>query len=109
MYAMQIEHVLRCSIVSKFFSEGHKYDANRVFSEQDWTDTTGRVTSYDKSKTLAERAAWDFVRDNKGHRFELAVINPGLVTGPLLSTVEGTSAMVRKTGRNSTKTEISFQ
>ncbi len=35
-----------------------------VYSEQDWTDTDGPLANaYARSKTLAERAAWSFVRD----------------------------------------------
>ena len=38
---------------------------------------------YAKSKTLAERAAWDFIA-NEGGGLELSVINPVLVLGPVL-------------------------
>ncbi len=44
---------------------------------------------------LAERAAWAFVAERKKSRkpcFELAVVNPTFVLGPLLSTVTGESA-----------------
>lgn len=68
-----------------------------MFTEKDWTNTSGHSTSYDRSKTMAEKAAWDFVQDNKGHHFELAVVNPGFIIGPLLSDVDGgTSAGVSK-------------
>lgn len=39
-----------------------------------------RSDPYARSKTLAEQAAWDFVR---GTTLELASINPGLVLGPV--------------------------
>ena len=40
---------------------GHK-EPNRTFTEEDWTDVNGEhVSAYAKSKTLAERAAWDFI------------------------------------------------
>jgi nucleoside-diphosphate-sugar epimerase len=42
------------------------------------------VQPYGKSKTLAERAAWDFVT-NEGAGLELSVICPVLVLGPLLT------------------------
>jgi dihydroflavonol-4-reductase len=41
------------------------------------------VQPYAKSKTLAERAAWDFVA-REGGNLELAVVNPTLVLGPVL-------------------------
>ncbi len=59
-------------------------------NEDDWTDVTHRTaTAYDKSKTLAERAAWDFVADHP--EMQLSTINPGLVAGEPLDTNYGTS------------------
>lgn len=53
-----------------------------VFNETDWTNPDRPdVTSYVVSKTLAERAAWDFVRSTPGAP-ELAVVNPAFVLGP---------------------------
>lgn len=43
------------------------------------------ATAYEKSKTLAEKAAWDFVAKlPEADRFEVVCINPGLVLGPNL-------------------------
>jgi dihydroflavonol-4-reductase len=54
------------------------------FDETSWTNLEGRdVYPYIKSKTLAERAAWDFVQ-NEGNGLELATINPVAVLGPVL-------------------------
>jgi len=46
-----------------------------------WSDTNANIGAYAKSKTLAERAAWDAVA---GHDMELTVVNPGAVFGPSL-------------------------
>ncbi|MEU6187922.1 aldehyde reductase [Nocardia sp. NPDC047038] len=68
---------------------GHTEDVLRT--EADWT-VVERSPAYQKSKTLAERAAWDFVaRLPAGERFELVVVNPGMVLGPVLSTTTSTS------------------
>jgi nucleoside-diphosphate-sugar epimerase len=57
---------------------------SRTFTETDWTDPTRTdVSPYVASKTLAERAAWEFVRSS-GSAPELTVINPGFVQGPAL-------------------------
>ena len=62
---------------------GHP-DANRTFSEADWSDLTSSDTSaYIKSKTIAERAARDWVATDGGD-MEFCTINPGLVLGPVL-------------------------
>jgi dihydroflavonol-4-reductase len=54
-----------------------------------WSDTSARIGAYAKSKTLAERAAWDAVA---GGAMELTVVNPGAVFGPSLGAqVDGQS------------------
>ena len=59
-----------------------------TFGPTDWTDlNTPNISTYVKSKTLAEKAAWDFVnglQDNE--KFELVSVNPGGVFGPPLGT-----------------------
>jgi dihydroflavonol-4-reductase len=58
------------------------------FTEDDWTDPTADVAAYVKSKTIAERAAWNFVAEGGP---ELAVINPTAVFGPVLAADYSTS------------------
>ena len=59
--------------------------ATRAYDETDWTDVNGpAVQPYMKSKTLAERAAWDFV-EREGNGMELAVVNPVGIFGPALN------------------------
>lgn len=57
-----------------------------VFGPQDWTDVKApNVSTYTKSKTMAEKAAWDFMAEQEGDcAMELVVINPGGVFGPPL-------------------------
>ncbi|MFF7940921.1 NAD-dependent epimerase/dehydratase family protein [Nocardia gamkensis] len=79
--------VLTSSIAA--IAYGHTDDALRT--EADWT-VVERSPAYQKSKTLAERAAWDFVAQlPAAERFELVVVNPGMVLGPLLSAATSTS------------------
>jgi uncharacterized protein YbjT (DUF2867 family) len=58
---------------------GHA-DNTPTRTEADWS-VVERSAPYPKSKTLAERAAWDFVATRN---LELVAVNPGLVVGPLL-------------------------
>jgi nucleoside-diphosphate-sugar epimerase len=54
-------------------------------TEADWTDADNlELAPYTRSKTIAERAAWDFMQE-KGEVEKLAVVNPGAILGPLLS------------------------
>jgi dihydroflavonol-4-reductase len=56
-----------------------------AYTEEDWTDGDNTsLTPYTRSKTIAERAAWDLVRD-AGATERLAVVNPGAIIGPALS------------------------
>jgi nucleoside-diphosphate-sugar epimerase len=53
-------------------------------TEADWTDLDfSGLSPYVRSKTIAERAAWDLV-DERGERERLATVNPGAILGPLL-------------------------
>lgn len=49
------------------------------YGPTDWSDTIENIGTYAKSKTLAERAAWEAA---EGGAMELVVINPGAVFGP---------------------------
>lgn len=57
---------------------------DRPFNENDWSDLSNPdVWPYQKSKTLSERAAWDFIA-SEGNGLELSVVNPVAVLGPVL-------------------------
>jgi nucleoside-diphosphate-sugar epimerase len=59
--------------------------AARPLDEGDWTDPdSSDLTPYIRSKTIAERAAWDLVRE-RGEEDRLAVVNPGAIIGPVLN------------------------
>ncbi len=56
-----------------------------AYTEDDWTDGDNTsLTPYTRSKTIAERAAWDLVAE-RGATERLAVVNPGAIIGPALS------------------------
>lgn len=60
----------------------HDHDGHmREYTEKDWAEFR-RLKPYAKSKVVAERAAWEFVKERKQKNlpcFELAVINPGYI------------------------------
>ncbi len=61
------------------------------YDESDWTDPDAPdVGAYVRSKTLAERAAWEMANAQPG-ALRLSTVNPGLVLGPLLTPEHGAS------------------
>ena len=87
--------VKRVVLTSSFAAIGYGHsERTEVFTEKDWTNPNGAdVMPYTKSKTLAERAAWDFI-DREGAGLELAVVNPVGVFGPVLGPDYATSIML---------------
>ena len=64
---------------------------DHVYTEEDWSPPEA-CAPYERSKTLAEKAAWDFIKNlPEEQKFALAVINPGFVQGPPLTKSSGTS------------------
>lgn len=64
---------------------GRQASADAPYNEADWTDPRDvRRTPYVRSKTIAERAAWDHVRA-AGAEDRLVSVNPGAIVGPVLS------------------------
>ncbi|WP_209427555.1 aldehyde reductase [Pararhodobacter sp. SW119] len=72
-------------------------DGRATYDDSDWTDPDHpRASAYDRSKMLAERAAWDFARD-EAPGIALTTVNPGLVFGPLMDDRYGSSvSLVRR-------------
>ncbi|MDP9035624.1 MAG: aldehyde reductase [Myxococcota bacterium] len=87
--------IRRLVLTSSFAAIGYGHRAQEgPFSEESWTDPGGPgVSAYAKSKTLAERAAWDFMA-REGGALELAVVNPVAVFGPVLGRDYSTSIQI---------------
>ncbi|MDV3457129.1 aldehyde reductase [Sphingomonas sp. HF-S4] len=78
--------VKRVVVTSSFAAIGYGHgQRDTLYTEADWTNPDGpSVQPYMQSKTLAERAAWDFVA-REGNGMELAVVNPVGIFGPALN------------------------
>src|SRR5262249_8347478 len=62
-----------------------KGSETRTLTEEDWTDPDAPgLTPYIRSKTIAELAAWDLVKQ-RGEEHKLAVVHPGAIIGPVLN------------------------
>ena len=83
--------VKRVVLTSSFAAIGYGHPERRApFDETTWTNLDVSVAAYTKSKTLAERAAWDFIA-REGGGLELSVVNPVGVFGPVLGADYATS------------------
>ena len=80
------EGVKRVVMTSNFGAVGFSQtDKNIQTTETDWTNPKEKGLSiYEKSKTLAEKAAWDFIK-KEGEGLEFATINPVAILGPSLN------------------------
>ena len=77
--------VRRVVLTSSFGAVGYSHtDPNTLITEKEWTNPNDKsLSAYLKSKTLAEKAAWDFMA-REGGSLELTVINPMAIYGPSL-------------------------
>lgn len=64
------------------------------YTEGNWTDPDlPGLTPYGQSKTIAERAAWDLVKES-GDSDRLAVVNPSAILGPVLGEEDSSSLQI---------------
>jgi dihydroflavonol-4-reductase len=74
--------VVTSSVAAIRLSDGSK---SGPLTEEDWTDPDAPgLTPYVRSKTIAERAAWELARQ-RGDVDRVAVVNPGAIIGPVLN------------------------
>eukprot|EP00184_Porphyridium_aerugineum_P003350 CAMPEP_0184702552 /NCGR_PEP_ID=MMETSP0313-20130426/24647_1 /TAXON_ID=2792 /ORGANISM="Porphyridium aerugineum, Strain SAG 1380-2" /LENGTH=258 /DNA_ID=CAMNT_0027163059 /DNA_START=133 /DNA_END=905 /DNA_ORIENTATION=- len=95
-YAMESGSVKRFVLTSSIAAvvEGDVPPPGKVFDETCWTNVDSSLCSpYVKSKTLAEQACWDMVKQNPG-KLEISVVNPGFVCGPVLEKDFGQSNLL---------------
>ena len=79
----KVQRVVITSSVAAIYRNADKKKTH--FTVEDWTDLK-IASAYEKSKTMAEKAGWDFLANlPENERFEFVTINPGLVLGPNLN------------------------
>jgi dihydroflavonol-4-reductase len=78
-----VKRVVMTSSISAII--GGRGVQKKPFTEADWTDETNRsdTSPYDRAKTIAERVAWAWHKD-EGGALEFVAVNPSLVLGPVL-------------------------
>ena len=104
--------VKRVVLTSSFAAVGYGQEhLDRPFNETDWTNLDGGdIGAYVKSKTIAERAAWNFIA-NEGGALELSDVNPVGIYGPVLGPDYSTSIALLQgllTGSTAVLPRVSF-
>ena len=87
-------HVKKVVLTSSVAAVAYGHGVEKTYDESDWSNTgeDSGITPYAKSKTLAEKAAWNFVEElDTDKKFDFTVINPVGVFGPMLTRDIGTS------------------
>ena len=68
-------------------------ESGKIYTEEDWATEESCTGPYERSKFLAERAAWDFVdKLEEGKKFELVSVLPSTILGPFISASSGTTS-----------------
>lgn len=99
----------RVVLTSSFAAIGYSPKPSAEFTEDDWTDPdTPGLPPYPKSKAIAERAAWDFMR-SEGGGTELVVVNPTFILGPTLTSELRSSLQLVKGMLDGTLTTVRRQ
>ncbi|MBL1226620.1 SDR family oxidoreductase [Enterococcus sp. BWR-S5] len=98
--------VKRVVMTSNFGAVGFskKKGAQVITTEEDWTDENEPGLSvYEKSKLLAEKAAWSYI-ETEGKQLEFATVNPVAIFGPSLNNhVSGSFELLTNLLNGSTK------
>jgi len=87
--------VKRVVLTSSMVSMLKGGDKSINIDHNSWTNVKGKnISAYAKSKTLAEKGAWDFIKNqNEENPMQLSVVNPGPVFGPTISGDLGGASM----------------
>jgi dihydroflavonol-4-reductase len=87
-----VGRVVVTSSMAAVSADGMPYRPDKIYDESDWSNPEAGISAYEKSKTLAERAAWAFVEQlPPDNPLTLACINPCLVLGPVLGSDDAVS------------------
>jgi dihydroflavonol-4-reductase len=76
--------VVTSSVAAVRHSASAEDQSGRALTEADWSDPDNpHVTPYTRSKTIAELAAWEYMR-TQGAQERLVTVQPGAIVGPVL-------------------------
>jgi len=93
--ANNVKRVVVTSSIAAVVYGKNKNELHTTFTENDWTNESNKKdsTPYFRSKTIAEKAAWEFITTDQSG-LELVTVLPGAILGPVLEEDFGTSANI---------------
>ena len=84
-------------LISSMAAVAYGSQSKNIYTNDDWSDPSLEIGAYRKSKTIAEKAAWDFINSQEIKSMGMTSILPGFVLGPPLSPdLDGASAQIIK-------------
>ncbi len=92
--AAQRNGIQRVVLTSSMVAMLGDLEGDQNINQESWTQIKAKnISAYLKSKTLAEKSAWEFVNKQAGdNKLELVTIHPGPIYGPTISgNLEGES------------------
>ncbi len=89
--------VKRVVLTSAFHAVGFGHRPHREFTEADWSPVLGPgMDAYGRSKVMAEKAAWDFMKAHGGAT-ELTTMLPVAVMGPMMGPdISGSNHLIQQ-------------
>jgi dihydroflavonol-4-reductase len=80
-----VKRIVLTSSTVAVANSGNPPTSGEAYTEQDWSDPLNPdLSPYGRSKTIAERSAWDLVNES-GDTSRLSVVAPSAILGPTLS------------------------
>jgi len=93
----EVKRIVLTSSMAAIGFNGGTLPPTHVYTEADWSIAEMQRKNqlwYPLSKTLAEKAAWDYMATERKREYKLVVINPCLIVGPILQPVLNTSSEI---------------
>ncbi|OUS24187.1 hypothetical protein A9Q99_24920 [Gammaproteobacteria bacterium 45_16_T64] len=90
-----IKRVVVTSSIASIMAGYKESDRPAVWDENYWSNLDNAMSPYERSKTMAEKALWDFMENNTSD-LEAVTVCPGAVIGPVMDENISTSIQIIK-------------
>ena len=85
MKAAKKNNLKKIIIISSMAAVAYGDKEKHIYNENDWSNVDLDIGAYRKSKTIAEKVAWEYIHNQDTNNLKLTTILPGFVFGPTLN------------------------